>query len=39
VAALVYAADSASLADALEVASAAGRAEGRLRTVVDPPRI
>ena len=37
--ALVVAPDAAVLADALAPAHAAGRAAGRMRTVVDPPRV
>ncbi len=37
--ALVFAADSDALADALAVAQPLGRAAGRLRIAVDPPRV
>jgi primosomal protein N' (replication factor Y) len=37
--ALVVAPDPDALADALELAHAAGRAAGRVRVVVDPPRV
>jgi primosomal protein N' len=37
--ALVVAPNADSLADALEVGNAAGRAIGRIRTAVDPPRV
>lgn len=37
--ALVQAADADALADALEPAARAGRAAGRLRVAVDPPRV
>ncbi|MEO6467606.1 MAG: hypothetical protein ABIP21_00790 [Acidimicrobiia bacterium] len=37
--ALVFAADSEALADALAVAQPLGRAAGRLRVAVDPPRV
>jgi primosomal protein N' (replication factor Y) len=39
VAALAFAPDPDRLADALAVAGPAGRAEGRLRVAVDPPRV
>ena len=38
-AALTVAADADALADALAVAAPAGRAEGRVRIAVDPPRV
>ena len=37
--ALVFAADSEALADGLEAAAPVGRAVGRLRIAVDPPRV
>ena len=39
IAALTVAADADALADALAVAAPAGRAEGRVRIAVDPPRV
>jgi hypothetical protein len=37
--ALVVGPNAAALADALVIGHAAGRANGRMRTAVDPPRV